>query len=453
MQRPLYAIDDNVTPENYYLPCPKRNKLNLLPEHLAQIDMAFLRQLTLAKLEGRQIRIVMAVFCQTIGYDKFEDDMNGTRIEQLTGVRGDHAGAIVRDLERFNVLITRRGHYGKWMSINFNFEQWGEISSEPKTNDPSCLLSDHYQPMTADEIIGFEMHKPPQSVNKNHTVATPVASSIAPTTPEIPTNPTTPIAPKTPEIPTNPTTPIVPDIVPKTPEIPTNSATPVVPKTSEIPTNPTTPIAPKTPEIPTNSTTPVVPKTPVIPTSPVSPSPVIPAVSNQEASINTTKEGVETPIINRAIELDYPESIPEKLRRILAKHLQGFKIPEQAQRLLNYFARCLRERDIRNPIAYFVALKNRLFNGQLDLDESEYQHDVDATKKAQAEQTQARIAYQNAVLELQQLKKVVESVRDSKKCTFEEALQAVNYVNIWQKANECLIAAQEALKRTQLQSG
>ena len=67
---------------------------------------------------------------------------------------------------------------------------------------------------------------------------------------------------------------------------------------------------------------------------------------------------------------------------------------------------------VSNTLALY--LKNRLFNRQLDLNESEYQHDVDATKKAQAEQTQARIACQNAILELQQLKKVIESVRDKK---------------------------------------
>jgi len=113
---------------------------------------------------------------------------------------------------------------------------------------------------------------------------------------------------------------------------------------------------------------------------------------------------------------------------------------------LNYFAKCLKERDIRNPIAYFIALKNRLFNGQLDLEESEYQSDIDTTKKAQAEKLQSQLAYQAAALDLQQLKKTIEFIRESKNCTFEEALHEMNYVSIWDKAVKCFVAAREALK-------
>jgi hypothetical protein len=143
------------------------------------------------------------------------------------------------------------------------------------------------------------------------------------------------------------------------------------------------------------------------------------------------------------VRLDYPESIPQKLRKLLAKHLKGFKIPQQAQRLLNYFARCLKERTIRNPIAYFISLKNRLFKGQLDLEESEYQSNIDATKKAQAEKIQAHLAYQNAALDLEQLKKTIEFVRQGKHCTFEEALREMDYVNIWDKAIKSLARSKE----------
>ena len=395
MQAPLYAIDGDVTPENYYAPCVERNKQNLLPEHREQINTAFLEQLPLAGLLGGQMRIAIAVFNQTIGYDKFEDDMNGSRLNQLTGIRRDHANAIVRDLERLNVLVTHRGHYGKWMSINFNFEQWGQLDAQVETNNnPSCLLSEDYQPLINNELKGFELHKPPKSVNKNHTVTTPV---------------TTPVS-----------APVIAPVEPK------------------MPITPTKPISPTTPVSSANST---------------NPSLIIPAIPQQQTSVSPTKEASEILTINKAVELNYPQSIPQQLRELLAKHLEGFKIPEQAQRLLNYFAKCLKERHIRNPIAYFISLKKRLFDGKLDLSETEYQSDVDATKKAQAEKTQAGIAYSNAVADLQLLKKVIENVSSSKKCTFEEALQEMNYVNIWKKANECLATTKEALKKAQFQAG
>jgi len=335
-------------------------------------------------------------------------------------------------LERLNVLITRQGYYGKWMSINFDFEHWGEPCPESQTNDPFCLLSDIYQPYIAgeeEEVVEFKLHVPPQSLNKKPVVATPVVVPEAPKTQEIPTIPTISIAPevaKTQEIPVILT-------ISTTQEIPTILATsiaPEVPKTQEIPVIPSVSKTPETATIPTIS-----------------------AIAEQEASVNTAKEESIKPLeINESVPLNYPESIPEKLRKLLEKHLEGFKIPQQAQRLLDYFAKCLKERDIRSPIAYFISLKNRLFNGQLDLEESEYHSDVDTTKKAQAEKIQSHLAYQEAALDLEQLKKTIEFIRSSKNCTFEEALQEMNYVKIWNKAIECLAVAKEALNKTRFSS-
>ncbi len=447
MRTPLYAIDDNVTPENYYLPCPERNVLNLLPEHRVEIDTAFFAQLMFTSLNVRQTRIVTAIFRQTVCYDKFEDDMNGTRIEQLTGIRGDHANEIVRELEGNNVLITRRGHYGKWLSINFNFEQWGQLGSVSGTNDPTCLLSDAYKPMTEDEIVEFELRKPPQSVNKNNTVATPI-KPIKPVNPPVETPVATPVETSI-EIPVEIPVTIPMAIEPEVSLVSTQAISLATPENPVSCTNPSPIITTTVAPAPAPTPAPVLAPAPA-------PAPATASIPKEETSVPPVKEAVETPTI-KITELNYPESISQKLRHLLAKHLKGFKILEQAQRLLNYFAKCLKERDIRNPIAYFIALKNRLLNGQLDLDETEYQYQhqqhVDSTKKAQAERTQAQIAYQNAVLELQQVKKVIEFIREEKKCTFEEALRAINYVDVWKKANDCLNTTKEALKKIQFQPG
>jgi hypothetical protein len=145
MQAPLYAIAGDSSPETSQNPslCAK-NRLNLLPEHLAQISTAFILQLSLAKAGEQKSRILSTIFSQTIAYNKREDDMNGKRLEQLTGVRNDHANEVVRRLQALNIIITRPGHYGKWMSVNFDFDHWGEHCPESQTNDPSCLFSDIY---------------------------------------------------------------------------------------------------------------------------------------------------------------------------------------------------------------------------------------------------------------------------------------------------------------------
>ena len=462
MQTLLYANGGNTASQNCFNPSlAPENRLNLLPEHRSQINEAFMDQLLLAPFSGRQMRLAMTVFKQTIGYNKREDDMNGTRLEQLSGVRGDHANAVIRELEGLNVLITRQGYYGKWMSINFDFEHWGKPCPESQTNDPFYLLPDIYQPYIAEEeeeLEEFKLHIPPQSLNKKPAVATPivvqeVVKTEAPKTQAIPTISTVSIPPElattqeipailtlstTEEIPTILTTSIAPEAS-KSQETP---ATPTVSETQETPATPAISIAPeasKTQEIPAIPT--------VAKTQETATTPTIPAIAEPETRVNTAKEeSIETLEINQAVPLNYPESIPEKLRKLLEKHLKGFKIQQQAQRLLNYFAKCLKERDIRNPIAYFIALKNRLFNGQLDLEESEYQSDIDTTKKAQAEKLQSQLAYQAAALDLQQLKKTIEFIRESKNCTFEEALHEMNYVSIWDKAVKCFVAAREALK-------
>jgi hypothetical protein len=146
MQAPLYAIAGDSSPETSQNPslCAK-NRLNLLPEHLAQISTAFILQLSLAKAGEQGSRILSTIFSQTIAYNKREDDMNGKRLEQLTGIRSDHANETVRRLEALHLIITRRGTYGKWMSINFDFPNWGKHFPTSETNDPHCLLSDHYR--------------------------------------------------------------------------------------------------------------------------------------------------------------------------------------------------------------------------------------------------------------------------------------------------------------------
>ena len=152
MQTVLYATAGDVAPQNSFNPsfCAK-NKLNLLPEHVAEIASAFIIQLAPSYLSSNDMSILMTIYNQTIGYDKLEDDMNGARLEQLTGIRNDHANASVRRLEALNIIITRQGHYGKWMSINFNFSSWGQSDTDTATNDPRCLLSDKYQQVEVDE--------------------------------------------------------------------------------------------------------------------------------------------------------------------------------------------------------------------------------------------------------------------------------------------------------------
>jgi phage replication O-like protein O len=172
MQAILYATTGDIAPKNSRNAsrCAK-NKLNLLPEHTAQIATAFIHQLSLARLSSYNVRILTTIYDQTIAYNKREDDMNGTRLQQLTGIRGDSANKAVSRLAALNIIITHQGHYGKWMAINFDFKNWGEPSSDTTTNDPRCLLSEGYQSeLVDDETLEFKLYSPPEKRKKEPSV-------------------------------------------------------------------------------------------------------------------------------------------------------------------------------------------------------------------------------------------------------------------------------------------
>ncbi len=117
------------------------NVLHLSDAERIKITQIFLRKIPLCCLTQRAAKIVTAVFSQTIDFNKFEDDMNGCRLQQLTNLFPQHANEVVRYLEAIHVLITREGSYGKYLSINFNFSQWGkEKCGGIITNDPTIML-------------------------------------------------------------------------------------------------------------------------------------------------------------------------------------------------------------------------------------------------------------------------------------------------------------------------
>ena len=346
MQAILYATTGDIAPKNSpnASRCAK-NKLNLLPEHLAQIGTAFIHQLSLAPLTARDLRILTTLYDQTIAYDKREDDMNGVRLEQLTGIRRDHANESVRRLAAFNIIITRQGHYGKWMAINFDFPNWGNPSSDTTTNDPRCLLSDFYQSALMDEVVTFQLHRTPEKCKKE----------------------------------------------------------PSLPLKKE--------------------------------------------ENNELSSPSLSSSARPEPVKPTPFTLHFPDRFPKKLRPLIRRHLAPFNIPQQAQRLLDYFATCLRNGKIRNPIAYFISLKNRWLTGTLGLNEGQPASTSDKKKGQQRQTIKQRMAYQQAAADVEQLKKNIQSVIHNDHCSFDEALSKMQYTELWAKAIACL---EQTKKRVEL---
>ena len=366
MQVPLYANDEGSSLRNLQNPslCAE-NRLNLLPEHIAQIGSAFILQISITTLRPQDVRILSTIYSQTIAYNKREDDMNGTRLEQLTGIRSDHANESVRRLQTANVIITHRGHYGKWMSVNFDFAHWGEKLSECYTNDPSCLLSNSYPSILLNDEVEFQIHSIPDSIKVAPVaeVATTVVDAAIGVTIDKEQQQITP-----PPVITNPV------------QTSSKSSTKPSSKPSEPSTKPSESSAP--------------------------------------------------------FEFHFPDSISEKLRNSILKQLKKINIPQQAQRLLDYFVKRLAESNIRNPIAYFTALKNRLLKGQLDLPEEGAV--VQEKKKVNTELNELRSEYQEAFSDREQLKKHIELTMNSEQCTFDKAIGKICYQELWKTACERL---------------
>jgi phage replication O-like protein O len=348
------------------------NRLDLLPEHHAQIALSFIKQLSLATIKSRDVRILSAIYIQTIGFNKREDDMNGARLEQLTGIRPDHSNESVRRLEGLNVIVTRKGSYGKWMSVNFDLAHWGKAHPESQTNDPRCLLSEDYQtPLDLDDTEVFKLHTPPDSVDKQATIDTT-------------------------------------EVIIEQPQ-----------------------------PLPKPSTKPLIELDRV----------QLPSQETLTQPIPTAKKPQTD-----SFEIHFPTSLATELCQKISHYLKEINIPQQAQRLVNYFADCLQKGKVRSPIAYFIGLKNRLLNNQLDLPEdsniiSERKDETkNENKKGQLKLSELRYQYQQAITDYRQLKHQIETVSNEKICTFQQALEQIGYTITWEKADQKLEKIKQSLQ-------
>ena len=400
MSATFYArAGDATTSETSYNPslCAK-NKLNLLPEHVAEISTAFISQLSLSRLTSRDFRVLNAIFKQTIGYNKREDDMNPACLEMLTDIRGDHASASVRRLATLNIILTRKGSYGKWMSINFDFINWGEERSESTTNDPSCLLSDDYQTVSEEDLFEFKLHTLPESRKKEPVdeIIKEEQNTVQPQ-PDLPSETATVAVIKEEQ-----------NTVPPEPTLPSESATVAVIKGEQCSVLPQ-------PDLPSKS----------------APSPV-----KHPPLSATQKPEVE------AFKLNFPTAIPEKLHQPIIDHLGNLYFSKKTQPLLDYFAQCLNNGKVRSPIAYFLKLKDRWINGILELNQTpnqpQQQYFTEHDKTIQQQQIESRSAYQDAINNIQHIKNLMETIMEQTKTTFEEALKEINYTQLWKKAVERL---------------
>jgi phage replication O-like protein O len=74
-----------------------------------QLPNSVLETLATARLSGRDFRVVMAILRCTFGYSRGETKISWNRLSKITGIDRRSLYRILRRLERWNIIVWKRG--------------------------------------------------------------------------------------------------------------------------------------------------------------------------------------------------------------------------------------------------------------------------------------------------------------------------------------------------------
>ncbi len=100
-----------------------------------RIANELLDALIAADMTKRQLRVALAIVRQTYGYNRKEDDISGSRLAELTGLRRQHCNAALLELAALQVITRRTGRWGTRVSIQKDYERWGKPLDSTATGD------------------------------------------------------------------------------------------------------------------------------------------------------------------------------------------------------------------------------------------------------------------------------------------------------------------------------
>ena len=89
-------------------------------------------------LTKRQYKVLLAIIRKTYGYGKIEDDISSSQLAQLTGLTSAHCRGTLLELEKLNIVVARRGRYGKLMTLNKDHDCWGVPKQDVPKEDGRC---------------------------------------------------------------------------------------------------------------------------------------------------------------------------------------------------------------------------------------------------------------------------------------------------------------------------
>jgi len=89
-------------------------------------------------LTKRQYKILLAIIRKTYGFGKIEDDISSSQLAKLTGLTSAHCRGTLLELEKLNIVVARRGQYGKLVTLNKDYEEWGVPKQDVPKEDRGC---------------------------------------------------------------------------------------------------------------------------------------------------------------------------------------------------------------------------------------------------------------------------------------------------------------------------
>jgi len=89
-------------------------------------------------LTKRQYKILLAIIRKTYGFGKIEDDISSSQLAKLTGLTSAHCRGTLLELEKLDIVVARRGQYGKLMTLNKDYECWGVPKQDVPKQDRGC---------------------------------------------------------------------------------------------------------------------------------------------------------------------------------------------------------------------------------------------------------------------------------------------------------------------------